>query len=146
MHRVTSRIREILPADLPMVPDPDGPARAATEAELLNLGIAHLDGDLYECREQENNYYAAGLGLSPQTAPMVPLVELKGRVLSEGAVQPRHDRLSASVKVDLWRAMVRRGTGKDAKLLEVGADEVTQDDDVISAGIKKVRFSGESER
>lgn len=132
MHKVTSTIRRIAPADLPST-DPQA---------LLNLGIVHLDGDLYECREQENDFGTRGT--------MKPLVEIKGEVLSRGPVQQRHDRLPASVKVDLWRAKVRKSVGagksKRVELVEVDAATIRPTDDVVDAGIKKHRWSGESER
>lgn len=139
MHRVTSTIREIKPADLPKVN-----GKKATADQLLNLGIAHLDGDLYECREQENNHH------STPDAPMVPLVEHKGKVISEGPVQTRHDRLPAEIKVDLWRAKVRttKGTGKKKRVVleEKDVTTIKPKDDVAEAGIKKHRWEGEAER
>lgn len=132
MHRVSSTIRRIAPADLPST-DPQ---------VLLNLGIVHLHDTLYECREQENNHH------STPDAPMVPVVAIPGAVLSEGPVQPRHDRLPASVKVDLWRAKVRVAKGKDKRveIVEKDAATIEPTDDVVEAGIKKHRWSGESER
>lgn len=131
MHRVTSCIRRILSTDLP----------SADLQALLNLGIAHLDGDLYECREQENDAESRGT--------MKPLVGIKGEVLSRGPVQQRHDKLPAAVKVDLWRAKVRKtvGTGKNKRveLVEKDAATIQPTDDVVEAGIKKHRWSGESE-
>lgn len=142
MHHVRTTIREILSADLPKV---DG--KKATPAQLLDLGITLYDAglNLYQVREQENNHYAAD-----PAAPMVPLVELRGKVLSEGPVQSRHDKLPAGLKVDLWRARVRksvgRGKSKRVELVEVDAAQIKPTDDVIEAGIKKHRWSGESER
>lgn len=142
MHRVVTTIREILPADLPKV---DG--KKATLGQLLDLGITLYDAalNLYSVREQENNHYSAD-----PLAAVVPLVELKGKVIAEGPVQSRHDRLPAKLKVDLWRARVVRtkGTGKKKRIeiVEVDATEIAQDDEVVSAGIRKHRWAGESER
>lgn len=52
MHQILFTVREVLPADLPAVRDTDATERPATDAELLNLGLQRLAGDLFSCAEQ----------------------------------------------------------------------------------------------
>lgn len=131
MHKVTSTIRRITAAEIPST-DPQA---------LLNMGIVPLGNGYYSCREQENDI---------PTGKMEPVVVIPGTVLSEGSVQSRHDKLPAQVKMDLWRAKVRKttGTGKNKRIeiVEVDASEVQPTDDVISAGTVRHRWAGERER
>ena len=135
MHSVFSAVRRILPSELPKVKNLDGTERAATAQLLLDMGIADLGDGYYSCREQENDFESRGT--------MRPLVKVRGTVVTAGPAEQRHERLPTAAKADLWRARVRRGA--DPNIIEVGIDEVLQADEVISAGVKKHKWSGESE-
>ena len=104
MHKISTSVREIKPAELPTVRDMDGTVRPATDQDLLNMGIQHLSADYYSCIHQEER--------DPETLTWAPKEgqSLPGTVISEGLLQERHDKLPADVRAKVMKASVIRST------------------------------------
>lgn len=99
MHQVIRTIREITAAELPRVRDlATGAERPATDAELLQMGIARVRDDYFSCVE---------LLTGPDSASLAPERALPGRALAAG--ERRWQRLPAAVRNRVLRARVFRG-------------------------------------
>lgn len=103
MHRISTSIREIAPADLPKVRDMEGVERTATDAELLNMGIQRINGDLFSCIEQSVRDDET-LQWKPKDQP------LPGTVITEGNLKDRHDKLPSEVRGKILKASVIRSS------------------------------------
>lgn len=109
-HQVVTRVREILPADLPRVRPLDGPERVANAQELLDmLGIVATDEpNIYVSREQERKERG-----SRQFRPMVAL---PGVVLAQGfSAKEVYGRLTPEMRARVLRARVFRSTEPDRR-------------------------------
>lgn len=104
MHKITTSIRQIAPADLPTVTPIGEATRPMNEQELLNRGIVHLSGDIYSCIEQHVRN-DDDLIWSPVEGKSLP-----GTVVSEGLLQERHDKLPAEIRAKVMKASVIRST------------------------------------
>jgi hypothetical protein len=119
MHRVTSCVRRIPPAQLPTVRNDDGTERPATAAEMLNMGLVPLGDDLYDCIEQERR--------DPGTLEWRPERAMPGEVVSRGRARDRYARLPEPARSRILRAHVfSRTDGRDlaahyAELMERAA-------------------------
>lgn len=109
MHKIVYSLRQIAPAELPTVRDADGTARPATPGELLNMGIQHVNEDVYSCTEQLASDDAEAAATGERTwkhaGPPLPGIEL-----GSGSVRERHAQLPATIKPKVLRSSVIRQT------------------------------------
>lgn len=100
MHRIIPSIRRIQTTDLPTVTPVGEPTRPATDQELLNLGIAHIGGDLYSCIHQEQTNEAGEWFKISEPHP--------GVEVSSGSVKDRYAALHPDDKALVLHAAVVR--------------------------------------
>jgi hypothetical protein len=141
MHRVAYSIKTIPAAELPMIALPPGaPPRPMTVAELLNVGIVHLEDDLYSCVQQEQQ-------VAETLAWAVHGPALPGVTVAEGSLKERHVRLPATVRGRVMRARVLRTDAKGkASRLVVPMDTIQPGDVVEVEPIIPHAWHGEATR
>ena len=119
MHQVKYTYRRILPSEIPtVIPDGEEDARPMTDAELLNMGMARVGGDIFSCIHQEER--------DPHTLEWRAHVTHPGEVLSEGSFRERHARLPADVRTQVTVARVIRS----GKQLHIPHSDIHPDDQV----------------
>ena len=97
MHRVTTSIRRIDPAEMAGISD----------QELLNRGLVPLGNDLYSCITQEERD-PDSLAWQPKDGQTLP-----GTVIRQGLLEERHAKLPTAIKPLVMRARIL----KDGKRL-----------------------------
>lgn len=111
MHRIHFTIRRISTADLPTILDAVTETwRIATDAELLNLGLQRIDGDVFSCVEQVRR--------NPETQEWEPVGHAPvGELLAHG--DQRYTKLPDDVKARVLRAEVIAGAEDGLSAVEI---------------------------
>lgn len=128
MHMVIRTIRRIAATDLPRVRDIDGTERAATEQELLNMGMAAVGADLYSCTEQKVGHLITDAATGRTRREYRPhpdcRIPANSTVVSSGTPAERFRGLPDDVRPDVLRAEVIRATKADEPSAQAQAEAV----------------------
>lgn len=110
-------LRTIAPSELPTVTMLDGSTVPASDQDLMNMGVFHIEGDVYACI----GVFADGRG-QHKSADQLP-----GTVISAGYLQQRHAALPGGVRAAVMKATVYRHKNPIASLRHLVNDNSDPD-------------------